>query len=591
MTAGGIFDASLPKLLYALVFAVATLGCGLALIRARRVHDAETRRGLVGLLVTSGLWAASHAAVLLVPGRSLKVALYIGGLIVGFATVFVWLYFCSAYTGRIYHRQSIFRRAGVGLYLAVVAVKLTNPLHHQYFTTAFVTEPFPHLAILQGSFHWLVTGLSYTLAALGIFLLFELFAEADYDTRPLAVLVGVTASPIVLDLIGEFSTLFVNMIHAPLGVALFAIGVLYVYEERFLAVQLTGTTDQPVVFLDDGRRVQEYTERARELFPGLSGAIGQPAASIPRLADTLDADDEVVAVPTDGETRYYAVYESAFGLGRVDVGELRVFTDVTPIERQRRELVRHNDQLESFAVGIRHELRNAITVVGGHVDAAAAALERGEADRVRESLRTASETADRMSDVVSDFAVLAQYGQTVTETDRLDFRTAVERGVQRADADLALTVEGDGTVEASGNRLERLFENAAEFARHNGASSVVVRLREDGFTITDDGDPPMDRSVEAYFDYGDAVPNARAGTALPLVRTFGTVHGWSVTIDTDYADGIRVVVSDVVVSFEGDTPDDGTIPQDGDANATEDGDATAPYERPPHSSDGGGPDG
>jgi hypothetical protein len=53
--------------------------------------------------------------------------------------------------------------------------------------------------------------------------------------------------------------------------------------------------------------------------------------------------------------------------------------------------------------------------------------------------------------------------------------------------------------------------------------------------------------TERYFDYGDAVPAASAGMALPNVRTFARVHGWSATIDPDYAEGLRIVVAGAIV--------------------------------------------
>jgi len=74
------------------------------------------------------------------------------------------------------------------VFLAVVAVKMTNPIHQLYFTATFVPEPFPHLAIQSTLLHWVIMGLSYTLAGIGYFMLFELFVQVDSDATPLAVL-------------------------------------------------------------------------------------------------------------------------------------------------------------------------------------------------------------------------------------------------------------------------------------------------------------------------------------------------------------------------------------------------------------------
>lgn len=537
-----------PEFGYALAFGLAALACFVSVRRAQGVDDTETRYGLVGLLVGSGTWAASHVGLLLAPTRELKVASYTVGLVLGFSTVFAWLYFASAYTGRTYHRQPRYRRAGAGLYLSVVAVKLTNPLHHLYFTTEFVTTPFPHLAIDQQWFHWVVTGLAYALAAIGLFMLFETFDQADYDTTELAGLAGLTGLPVVLDIVGFTSDQLIGIIYAPLGVAVFALGVLFVFEERFLAVQLTGDIDDPVVFLDGDDRIADFNRPAERLFPEIADALGDPVESLTGMDEALKDEQGILEVMIDGDRQYFLVSRSSFDLGQTDLGTVLLFSEVTRLERQRRELQRHNDQLESFATGIRHELRNALQIVGGHVEAAGDALESGNVNTARNSMETAASTADRMERTVDDLSTLAQHGQTVTNMQDNDFRTVVERSWETVDTgDLSLVVAGDGQVEANPGRLEELFENAYTFAVHNDASTVEIALREAGFTITDDGTRPPDEKLETVFDHGAAVPNAQAGMAMPNVETLAKVHGWTVTVDREYEDGVRVRISGAAV--------------------------------------------
>jgi len=565
-----------PTIAYALLFGVAGVVCSVGIAAARRIEDDDTRYGVIGLLATSGGWAITHAVLLLVPSVRLKTAVYLVGLILGFSTVFAWLYFCSAYTGRTYHRQRAYRRAGVVLYLAVVAVKITNPFHHLYFTTGVVAEPFPHLAIQQGLFHWIVTGISYLLAGVGMFALFEAFAESEYDATPLAVLVSLAGLPVVLDVVGYATPLLLDMIHAPLGVAAFTLGVLFVYEDRFFAVQLTEGVEGPTIFLDDDGRIREFNHAARRLFPTLDDGVGDPVDAVPALAAALDSDEDVVTVavetgqppvesrrspnseaprapdiPRDGsgesagadvERRHYVVSQNAFEVGQGSLGRIVVLSDVTRIERQRRELERHNRQLKELSEGMRHELRNAVTIVRGNVKWATTQLEDGDVDRAREALRTATDTTDRTTQLMNDFATLAQYGRTMTDPVPVGVREMARAAWPDGDAGATLAVEGDGTVEADPVRFELLFSRAFEFALDNGASTVTVGISEDRVTITDDGDPP-EGEVERYFDYGDAVANTTTGTALPMVRTLAQVHGWSATIDPDYRDGVRIVVS------------------------------------------------
>ncbi|WP_227132982.1 histidine kinase N-terminal 7TM domain-containing protein [Halorubellus salinus] len=537
-----------PAIAYQTAFALAALGCALALQRAMCVTDGDTRRSLVGMLATSAIWSGSHAALFALPDAQFAVPVYLVGLVAGFATIFLWLAFASAYTGRTYHRNPTLRRAAVGTYLAVVAVKVTNPFHELYFRATFVQEPFPHVAFQQEVFHWTVTGLSYALAAIGLFMLFELYGSADYDTRGLVGLVGLTVIPVGFDLLGYSTTALVDVIYAPLGVAAFAIGVLYVYEDRFLAVQLTNDVDEPVVFLDDDDHVRDYNAEAAALFPALDDAIGDHVDNVSSLARALEDVDDVHEHVVDGETRYLLVSRESFDLGRVTIGQLVLVTDVTAVERERAEVRRHDDQLEDFAVGIRHELRNDLTVVRGHLENAAAALEDGEVGTANDSLATASTAARGMTDTVDGLATLAQYGQSVADTAPVSLGAVARDARSRTDLSaLDVDVAGDASVVADGTRLEALLRSAYRFAAANGATTVRVAPTDDGFVLEDDGDPIAPEDVERVFDHGDAVPTAEAGMALPNVRSLGRVQGWRVDVDPEYDDGVRVVVANASV--------------------------------------------
>jgi len=100
-----------------------------ALTRLHHITGSDTRQGLWALLLTSGGWAAAHVGFLVSPTTSLKLGWYTLGLVLGLAAVGAWLYFCSAYTGRTYHRNPTYRRLAIAVYIALVAVKVTNPLH------------------------------------------------------------------------------------------------------------------------------------------------------------------------------------------------------------------------------------------------------------------------------------------------------------------------------------------------------------------------------------------------------------------------------------------------------------------------------
>jgi len=277
--------ALITSLLYVIVFGLAAAGCLVALRRAWMIDDPGTRWGLAGLFAGSGGWALLILAFLLTSTPIIARFFYIFGLIVGLTTIGAWLYFCSAYTGRTFHKTSAYRRAALGVYLAIVSVKITNPIHGLYFTTNFVTAPFPHLTVQHGLFQWLVAGLSYTLAGIGFFMLYELFVEADYDTRSLGLLAGVTILPVILDIVGFATPVLIEINYEPLGVAVFAVGVLYVFNDRFVAVQLTDSVDEAVIHVDDNGTIREFNTQAVGIFPSLVDQRGSALeAALPDVA-------------------------------------------------------------------------------------------------------------------------------------------------------------------------------------------------------------------------------------------------------------------------------------------------------------------
>ncbi len=549
------FESSWPLVGYLLTFGVATLASGIAAVRARKIEAAETRRGLVALLVTTAGWAFFQLGTLVVSDGSVAYGLHVLSLIVGLATVGAWLYFCSAYTGRQFHRDASYRRVAAAAYLGIVVVKLTNPVHGLYFDAELVSTPFVHLAVQHGVVHWVVSGIAYALASVGLFMLYELFLEVDYDTRPLGVLAAATALPVTLDLVGVTTGLLLEINYEPLGVAVFAVGVLYVFEDRFFAVQLVDDVDDAVVHLDTDGRIRELNGRARERFPQLAGAVGESFAdAFPAAAERLGAADRTLESDYGDETRYYLVSDVSATLGQTDIVQSVVFTDITEVERQRRELERHNAQLEGFAAAIRHNLLNTLQVVVGRLNHADTALGAGEVREAGDSLAEASRAVEDMSGTVADLAALARDGQTVETTSRVSLAETARDAFDRVEtADLALSVATDGTVQANRSRLQRLLETSVEFALYNEATTVTVALRDDGFEVTDDGNSLPDADVEGFFEYGRAVPDSDAGMILPNLQMLARTQGWEATVDTDYDDGFRLVVSGATTARAGAT--------------------------------------
>jgi PAS domain-containing protein len=284
---------------YVAAFTLATVGCVVAAWQARGVGGRDVRRGLVGLLVTSAVWAGAQAGGLAVTWRSGATALYVVGLVAGLSSVGAWLYFCSAFAGRSYHREPAYRRAALAVFLVVVAVKLTNPLHGLYYTIAVVNEPFTHVTVQHQALHWGVTVLAYGLSAVGLYQLFVTFRGSKVPTRSLAALTGVTALPVLLDVVAHVpGAPLLQVNYEPIGVAVFAVGTLFLAEETFERVCWTGSQqvlavlDEAVLVVDDAGALRDFNAAAARLFPAVDDdGVGRPLETVaPAVAAVLDTE-------------------------------------------------------------------------------------------------------------------------------------------------------------------------------------------------------------------------------------------------------------------------------------------------------------
>jgi signal transduction histidine kinase len=531
---------------YILVFGVAALVCFVSVARARLIDQRETRRGMIGILLTSAGWATTHVAFLLAPTPNLKILAYYAGLVVGIAAVGPWLYFCSAYTGRSLHRSATVRLVAVLTFLALVAVKLTNPVHGLYFQAEILNTPFRHLAIHNQPLHWLAMGLAYALAAVGYFMLLELFRQVGHETRPIAVLVGVTGLPIVLDLLALATPLLIDITYEPLGVAAFAIGVLYVYFDDFQAIQVAGEHDDPVIVLDDDDQVRDFNVEAGDLFPTLETGVALSRIA-PAITDSLDGEDTVIEIARPGGQRYYQLAANPFSTTGSDLGRAIVLTDITEREQYRNELERQNERLEQFASMISHDLRNPMNVAMSNVELAAHT--DGDDEELLETVATA---LDRMEALVDDLLTLARQGQPIDEMEPVTLSTIVNQCWDVVETkDATYTLAGDLTFHADPERLQQLLENLVRNAIDHGGADVTLTIGSlpdgDGFYVADDGPGIPESDRDSVFEHGFTNAEEGTGFGLSIVKEIVDAHGWGITITESDHNGAQFNVTGVRV--------------------------------------------
>ncbi len=541
-----LISPSLLFSLYVVLFALAALACFASLTRLQRISDGDTRQGLLALLLTSGGWATTHVGLLVSPTRQLKLGWYVLGLILGLAAVGAWLYFCSAYTNRTYHRHPTYRRLAVGVFLVIVAVKVTNPLHHGYFTATTLATPFPHLSVYTGPLHWAAMGLSYALAVVGYFMLLELFSAIDLDTRPLMVLVGITGLPVAADLIGYATPVLIDITYEPLGVAVFAVGVMFVYLDRFEAVQLAAEQDAPVIALDADDNIRDSNRAARELFPTLDSAHGSPLSSaLPSVAACYESETPILKRRRDGKIRYFRLTDTPYGTAKRGLGSTLTFTDVTEREQYRQELERQNERLDRFASLVSHDMRNPLNVAQGRFE-----LLRDDLDADDDNVAAIDRALTRMETLISEILTLARDGQQIEQWDAVKLSTTVTDCwgmVETGEA--ALTITDDLTFEANPSRVKRLFENLFRNAIDHGGPDVTVTVGalddQTGFFVADDGPGIPEAERPNVFDAGYTTSETGTGFGLAIVAEIAAAHGWEIRLTESSAGGARFEIVDV----------------------------------------------
>ncbi|WP_251951908.1 PAS domain-containing protein [Salinibacter ruber] len=467
-------------LIYLAVFAAAAAGCLVGAWWAyRQVSLPGVRRGLVGLLSTSALWALCHVGVLLSPGLGLKVALYETGLTLGFGTVFAWLWLCSAYSGRVLHRRKAVRWAALILFVAVTATKLTNRWHGLYFSAEWSAVPFPHLSVDHHVIYWITAGLSYALAAAGFFMLAEPLRRAQVGGKRLAGLFGLTALPLGANAIGYATPYLLGFSHEPVGVAAFALGALFVYRGRFEGTSQAGTQGKPALMLSGDGRLRNYNRAAVELFPALQGGIpqegtpkegtpqegtpqeeiaGRPLEEVlPRLGRALEKekmngeitngegsgqealsedalngkmldegmpDEETLEVAgAGGEARCYRPVESQAGRG---AGRLVVLQDVTERVLRRRERASRLEAISDSMPGLAFEFRAA---PGGERSVEFIGEEAGSFLGLSSSLEDSHRRSSQKEFSQEQFSY-RQFAERIPEGHREEFLQSVDSAVE-----------------------------------------------------------------------------------------------------------------------------------------------------------------
>jgi signal transduction histidine kinase len=326
----------------------------------------------------------------------------------------------------------------------------------------------------------------------------------------------------------------------------FAVGVLFVYLERFQAVRMAGERDVPVIVVNEDGEIHEYNDSAHELFPDALTPDAIDASLdevVPLVDDRLDADMPIFSDEGDEGTHYYRVSTSPFTAGQTRLGRLVTLVDVTHREQYRRELERQNERLEDFASMVSHDLRNPLTVAKGQ-------LEIARADSDREELAEASVALDRMEDLIEDLLAMARQGQPVENTEPVSLGAVANSAWTMIEADGAsLEVGDDAIVLADPDRLQQLFENLFRNSLEHGESVGTVAVGpladDSGFFVADDGVGISESERDEVFESGYTTNEDGTGFGLAIVTDIADAHEWDVEVTGSESGGARFEIRGV----------------------------------------------
>lgn len=530
---------------------------------ARR--DATASTWILTMLLSGGLLNLFYLVLTLSGSRFVqRTAVFPRNVaLIGFTLGFVL--YCSAYTGRNFHRRRPVAAAMVAVFGGFFVLSATGPLHDLLFV-AYVprNEPFGYVVAQPSAL--------YVLFVVG-FVVFSGYASYVMADHLLAT-ERRTGWQIVTFLLGALTFMGFEVAgqlgvfpadglsHAAYGVLpIFVLLGLAMVEFDLLDVQpvaRTAVVEQlrdPVIVLDDDRRVVDFNEASTGVWPGIADNVSEPFDAVcPALAREItvppesDSVTEKIALTADGEDRFFSVTVSA--VSRQDGREAGLYSillrDITKLEQSRRQLETQNERLDQVASTISHDLRNPINVAQGHTAilselVAEASLDPETEQRATDSLASLQGSHDRMLAIIDDVLTIAKEGKTVEETEVLALSAVAKEAWAHVDTGAATLSVEDAEIRADRSKLLSILENLFRNAIDHGPPDVRVEVTPtpDGFAVQDDGPGIPADHHDSIFEYGYSTEGENTGLGLSIVRTMAESHGWSVDLDDSYDEGTR----------------------------------------------------
>lgn len=221
--------------------------------------------------------------------------------------------------------------------------------------------------------------------------------------------------------------------------------------------------------------------------------------------------------------------------------------DISERKEREQQIAEQRDNLELLNQLLRHDLRNDLQVVTGHLDFLAGHVDESQVD----SLTTARETAQHAIELTETTREMAEAMLTnETETQHIALQptlTGVVENIRSEYPDARVTVEGDipeVSVTAT-EMLDSVFDNLLSNAiQHNDKSIATVTLSviqtEETITvrIVDNGPGIPDGRKDQIFGKGNTgLESTGSGIGLYLVQSLVKTYGGDVWVEDNDSGG------------------------------------------------------
>ncbi|BBH22995.1 two-component sensor histidine kinase [Paenibacillus baekrokdamisoli] len=310
---------------------------------------------------------------------------YIG---IPFGTV-LWFVMVLQYTGR----QWFVRKRNVGLLMVVplltFAAHYTNDWHHWFYKSMTINESegFPLVSLVKGPLYEVHVAYSYTLFAIGMGLMIQMFRKATPRMK----------KQIALMMIGSwgpygFTIVYLSgVIYMPIDLSPFGFvfsGVFYmwgIYQFNMLRLaplalqKVFESMQDAVIVFDLDNSLTSYNQSANRIIKGLNKKVlGQPADQLfshyPVLLERImqePSSGSKVQFSGQADDKYYNVHLSIVSdNNQKPVGKMLLLSDVTETVRSEERMLDHARQLSElntfkdkmFSV-VAHDIRDPLAVL------------------------------------------------------------------------------------------------------------------------------------------------------------------------------------------------------------------------------------